>query len=278
MKPEHSLTTPALDKRSCYLRRLVIRALGGAGRGHPGSALSLIEIVRVLYDHAIHYRPLEPLWPDRDRCILSKGHGCLALYAILADKGFFPLTELDRFCSLEGVLGGLPERGKVPGVEASTGSLGHGLSVGVGMALAARVQKKNYRVVVILGDGEINEGSVWEAAMCAAKYRLDSMIAVLDYNRFQSWGSSIEVQNLEPLADKWRAFGWQVHEVNGHDVEALKDILVPLPTTPGKPTMVIAHTTKGKGFPFAENVASWHHKTNIGPEMIAMMEKALEES
>lgn len=278
MKPELSLATPVLDERSRYLRRLVVRALGGAGRGHPGSALSLIEIIRVLYDHAIRYRPLEPLWPDRDRCILSKGHGCLALYAILADKGFFPLTELDRFCSLEGVLGGLPERGKVPGVEASTGSLGHGLSVGVGMALAARVQKKNYRVVVILGDGEINEGSVWEAAMCAAKYRLDSMIAVLDYNKFQSWGSSVEVQNLEPLADKWRAFGWQVHEVNGHDVEALKDVLVPLPTTPGKPTMVIAHTIKGKGFPFAENVASWHHKTNIGPEMIAMMEKALEES
>lgn len=278
MKQKQSLATPALDERSRYLRRLVIRALGGAGRGHPGSSLSLIEIVRVLYDHAIRYRPLEPLWPDRDRCMLSKGHGCLALYAVLADKGFFPLTELDRFCSLEGILGGLPERGKVPGVEASTGSLGHGLSVGVGMALAARVQKKDHRVVVILGDGEINEGSVWEAAMCAAKYRLDSMIAVLDYNKFQSWGCSSEVQNLEPLADKWRAFGWQVHEVNGHDVEALKDVLVPLPTTPGKPTIVIAHTVKGKGFPFAENVASWHHKTNIGSEMISMMEKALEES
>lgn len=278
MKLEQTLTTPVLDERSRYLRRLVVRALGSAGRGHPGSALSLIEIVRVLYDSVLRFRPHEPLWPDRDRCLLSKGHGCLALYATLADKGFFPFTELDKFSSVDGILGGLPERGKIPGVEVSAGSLGHGLSVGVGMALAALVRGKNHRVVVILGDGESNEGSVWEAAMSAAKYGLDKLIAIVDYNHFQSWGSSAEVQDMEPLADKWRAFGWQVYEVDGHNVEALKHLFVSLPTTLGKPTMVIAHTTKGKGFPFAENVATWHHKSNIGPEMVAMMEKALEET
>ncbi|MBF0422989.1 MAG: transketolase [Magnetococcales bacterium] len=265
-----------MDERSRYLRRLIIRALAGAGRGHPGSALSLVEILRVLYDHALHYRADDPFHPDRDRLLLSKGHGCLALYAILADKGFFPATQLDQFCSMEGILGGLPERGRIPGVEASAGSLGHGLSLGVGMALAARIKQKKHRVVVILGDGEINEGSIWEAAMSAAKYRLDRLLGLLDYNKFQSWGPSSKIQNLEPLADKWRSFGWQVHEVDGHDVAALKQVLAPLPLTEGRPTFVICHTVKGKGFPFAEHVAAWHHKSNIGPEMVSMMEKALE--
>src|SRR5579862_478080 len=163
-----------LDERSKYLRRLVVRALQGGERGHVGSSMSLIEIMRVLYDDILRVRPKEPKWFGRDRMILSKGHGCLALYVMLADKGFIPIETLDTFCRRDSILGGHPEAAKVPGVEASTGALGHGLSYGVGMALAARVQKRDSRVIVVMGDGEINEGSVWEAAMCAGKHRLSN--------------------------------------------------------------------------------------------------------
>ena len=156
----------------------MVRALEGGERGHVGSSMSLIEIMRVLYDDILRYRPAEPKWPERDRMILSKGHGCLALYVMLADKGFFPLETLDTFCRRDSILGGHPEAGKVPGVEASTGALGHGLSIGVGMALAARMQKRDSRVFVVMGDGEINEGSVWEAALCAGKHRLSNLTAV----------------------------------------------------------------------------------------------------
>src|SRR6516165_1093417 len=152
---------PPLDERSKFLRRLIVRGLEGGNRGHVGSSLSLVEILRVLYDHVLRYRPAEPRWPDRDRMILSKGHGCLALYVLLADKGFIPLETLDTFCRRDSILGGHPEASKVPGVEASTGALGHGLSVGVGMALAARIEKRDTRVIIVMGDGEFNEGSVW---------------------------------------------------------------------------------------------------------------------
>lgn len=236
-----------LDDRSKYLRGLVLRAVRSAGRGHVGPALSLIEIMRVLYDDLARIEPARPRDPDRDQVLLSKGHGCLALYAILADRGFFDLKELDGFCGPNSFLGGHPEYEMVPGVEASTGALGHGLSIGVGMAKAAAMRKRDYRTFVVMGDGEINEGSVWEAALGAAKHKLDNLIALIDYNKLQSYGPVEDVLPLEPLVDKWRAFGFAVAEVNGHDVGALRRLLSCVPIEPGHPTAVICHTVKGKG-------------------------------
>jgi len=269
-------TAPPLDERSKYLRKLVVRALEGGERGHIGSSMSLIEIMRVLYDDILRYRPSEPAWHDRDRMILSKGHGCIALYVLLADKGFFPVDTLDTFCRRDSILGGHPEAGKVPGVEASTGALGHGLSIGVGMALAVRMQKRDSRVIVVMGDGEIDEGSVWEAAMCAGKHRLSNLTAVIDYNKVQSAGPTHEIQDLEPLADKWRAFNFATIEVDGHDVEALRSVFRRLPLAPDRPTAIICHTVKGKGIGFAENDANWHHKYKINKELVAKLYGALE--
>ena len=273
-----SLPAPPLDARSRYLRRLTVDALIGGERGHIGSPMSLIEILRVLYDSVLSYRADEPDWPARDRCVLSKGHGCLALYAVLADKGFFETAALTDFCRHHSFLGGHPERGKVPGVEASTGALGHGLSLGVGMALAQRMRGRAARVFVIMGDGEINEGSVWEAAMSAAKHRLDNLVAIVDYNKIQSAGPTAVIQELEPLADKWRAFGFETVEVNGHDVTALEEVLGALPRATGKPTAVICHTVKGKGISFAEHDPSWHHKSKLPVEVHADLYAALEDA
>jgi transketolase len=264
-----------MDQRSKNLRRLIVQGLEGGGRGHLGSSMSVVEILRVLYDSYLRYRPTDPSWSDRDRCILSKGHGCLALYAILADKGFFPGDEMSTFCKPTSRLGGHPERCKLPGVEATTGALGHGLSMGVGMALAAKIRKQSHRVVVITGDGEINEGAIWEAAMSAAKHKLANLTVFVDYNKVQSYGPTREVLDLEPLTDKWRSFGFEVEEVDGHDVSALEKLLKRLPLNPLKPTAVICHTIKGKGFPFAEGQAEWHHKSGLKQEEIAAMYECL---
>lgn len=266
----------ALDERSKYLRRLIVRALEGGGRGHIGSSLSLVEIIRVLYDDVLRFRSGDPKWSERDRMILSKGHGCLALYVVLADKGFFPTNILDTFCKRDSILGGHPEASKVPGVEASTGSLGHGLSYGVGMALAARMQNRDSRVFVVMGDGEINEGSVWEAAMCAGKHRLANLTAIIDYNKIQSAGTTREIQDMEPLLDKWRAFGFAAAEVDGHDVTALRGLFNGLPLSSDRPAAIICHTVKGKGLPFAENDAGWHHKAKIPPDIVTKMYAALD--
>jgi transketolase len=253
---------------------MMVRMIRGGGRGHIGSTLSLIEILRVLYDDVLRFDAKNPRWKERDRCVLSKGHGCIALYAILADKGFFPMEELDRFCRKDGILGGHPEFGKVPGVEASTGALGHGLSIGIGLALAARAEKRDSKVFVVMGDGEINEGSVWEAAMCAGKHRLSNLTAIVDYNKIQSAGFTRDIQPLEPLADKWRAFNFEVAEVDGHDVAALRKVLAK-PLSGDKPTAIICHTVKGKGIPFAENDPKWHHQSSIKPDVLAQMDDAL---
>lgn len=260
-----------LDERSRHLRRLCVEALAGGQRGHIGSTMSLVEIVRVLYDDILNVRPEEPEWGDRDRFVLSKGHGCIALYALLADKGFFPRQELATFCRHTSILGGHPERGKVPGVEASTGALGHGLPIGVGMALAARMRGRPSRVFVVMGDGEINEGSVWEAAMSAAKHNLDQLTVMIDYNKIQSAGFTRDILDLEPLVDKWQAFGFETREVNGHDVDALGALLGELPFTSGKPSAIICHTIKGKGISFAENEPTWHHKSNLDADAIAQL-------
>jgi len=267
--------TVRLDDRSRHLRRLVVQALEGGGRGHVGSSLSLIEIVRVLYDDILRHRPDDPRWQGRDRFILSKGHGCLAQYAVLADLGYFPVEDLGSFCKRDSFLGGHPNAGKVPGVEASTGALGHGLPIGLGMALAARIRKADTRVVVVMGDGEINEGSVWEAAMCAGKHGLANLTAVVDYNKLQSYGPVSQVQPLEPLADKWRAFGFDAVEADGHDVAELRRVFAPRPGA-RKPLAVICHTVKGKGLPFAEGDPAWHHKNRVSAQMAAEMYAALE--
>jgi transketolase len=275
--PAVAVTEPApqLDERSRHLRRLIVRGLAGGGRGHVGSSMSLVEILRVLYDDVLRYRPAEPRWPGRDRMILSKGHGCLALYALLADKGFIAPETLDTFCRRDSILGGHPEASKVPGVEASTGSLGHGLSFGVGMALAQRIRGSDSRVFVVMGDGEINEGSVWEAAMCAGKHRLSGLTAIVDYNKIQSAGFTRDIQDLEPLTDKWRAFGFAATDVDGHDVGALRALLCSLPLREDQPTAIICHTVKGKGIAFAENDPEWHHKSRFADGELARIRAAL---
>jgi transketolase len=270
------VASPPLDERSKYLRKLVVRALAGGERGHVGSSMSLIEIMRVFYDDILRYRSDEPKWTGRDRLILSKGHGCIALYVLLADKGFFPLETLDTFCRRDSILGGHPEAGKIPGVEASTGALGHGLSIGVGMALAARMESRDSRVVVVMGDGEINEGSVWEAALCAGKHGLTNLTAVIDYNKIQSAGPTSEIQDLEPLVDKWRAFNFETVEVDGHDVAALRELFARLPLSQSKPTAIICHTVKGKGISFAEHDPGWHHKSKISKDVVAKLQAALD--
>src|SRR6516162_7700934 len=267
--------TPPLDQRSIYLRRLVVRALEGGGRGHIGSSLSLIEIMRVLYDDVLRFRPTDPGWAGRDRCILSKGHGCLAQYVMLADKGFFPIDVLDGFCRYDSILGGHPEAAKVPGVEASTGALGHGLPIGMGRALALRMKGLDARVFVITGDGEINEGSVWEAALSCSKHHLSNLVLIIDYNKIQSAGATTEILDLEPLLDKWRSFGFAVTEVDGHDVPALYEVLRGVPLSPERPSTIVCHTVKGKGLPFAENDANWHHKSSLKADVIAEMYAAL---
>ena len=266
MTPAFSSIMPdktVLDKRSKDLRKMIVRTLGAGKRGHVGAAFSLVEILRVLYDDILKFDPQNPRWADRDRCVLSKGHGCLALYVLLAEKGFFPEAELWKFCAKDGILGGHPEQGKVPGVEASTGSLGHGFSIGVGFALNAKLENLKHRVFVVLGDGECSEGTIWEAALCAAKHKLSQLTVLVDYNKQQSYGTIAEVQNLEPLRDKWAAFGFSVREVNGHDIEDLKKALSSLPIDPGKPNAIICHTIKGKGVSFTERNLDWHHKARV---------------
>ena len=243
----------SLDQRSKDLRNLAIESLDGGSRGHIGSTMSLIEIMRALYDNVLTFDAVNPALPDRDRLILSKGHGCIALYTLLADKGFFPPSELRTFCRAGSSLGGHPERGHVPGVEASTGALGHGLSIGVGMAQAAKIRQQPHQIYIVVGDGELDEGSVWEAALSAAHNRLDNLTVVVDYNKLQSYGLVSEVWNLEPLADKWRAFGFSVLEVDGHDVGQLTTALTG--SRDGAPRVVIAHTIKGRGIDFAEGEA-----------------------
>lgn len=258
-----------IDERSKYLRRLCLRALKSARKGHIGSTFSLIEILRVLYDEIAKYDPQNPKWKERDRIILSKGHGGLALFALLADKGFFPLEELDKFCQPAGILGGHPSH-LVPGIECDTGALGHGLAIGVGMAIAAKIEKRDSRIFAIMGDGEIQEGSVWESAMCAAKHKLNNLTVIIDYNKIQSAGFVDDVQPLGDLVAKWKAFGFSTYKCNGHNIAEIKYNLIP--ALHGQPTCIIAHTIKGKGCSFAENNPVTHYYSNLDDEIINKME------
>lgn len=265
-----------LDKRSKYLRKLILRMIEVDKRGHLGSAMSIVEICRVLYDEILNYKSNNPDYKNRDIFILSKGHGCLALYALLADKGFFPKKELDTFCKSNSILGGHPEYGKIPGVEISSGALGHGLPIGVGMAIAIKLKKQSRGVYVLTGDGEINEGSTWEAAMAASKHSLYNLTILIDYNKMQSYGKTSQVMNLEPLADKWKSFGFQVSEVDGHNIDDLKTSLTKFNSHIQKPKVIICHTVKGKGIPIAENNPLWHHKSKITDQEINRLYAFLE--
>lgn len=252
-----------IDTVGIYQRQQVLQILQKTGRGHIGSAFSIMEVVRVLYDAVLKYDPNNPQWDQRDRFVLSKGHGCLALYVQLATKGFFSEEELWRVSADGAMLGGHPEYGRVPGIEASTGSLGHGLPIGVGMALAARLDRKDFRTFVLIGDGECNEGTIWEAALSAGKHQLSNLVVILDSNKFQCYSSTLEVLNLEPLADKWQSFGFAVREADGHNLLALSNLFKSLPFTHNKPNLIICHTVKGKGISELENNPAWHHKTRV---------------
>lgn len=247
-------------KKAKELRKVVFESICNGGGGHIAGSLSIIEILIVLYHKILKIDPQKPKDPSRDRFILSKGHAGVALYAVLADKGFFSKSELDKFGKKDSILGGHPDMHKVPGVEASTGSLGHGFPFAVGVALAGKLDKKDYRVFVLLGDGECQEGSIWEAAMFAPQHKLDNLIAIVDYNKMQAMDYLNNIVSLDPLVDKWKAFGWEVREVDGYDFHRLQEIFENVPFVKGKPSLIIAHTIKGKGISFMQNSPIWHYR------------------
>jgi len=259
------------EKLALSIRKHAVMMAHLGKSSHIGSILSIADIVAVLYGKILRKRPQEPDWPDRDRFILSKGHAGAGVYAALAETGYFPADWLQGHCTNGSKLCGHVSHIGIPGVEFSTGSLGHGLSVGTGMAYAARLDSKKHRVFVLMSDGECDEGSNWEAILFAAHHRLSNLIAIVDYNKIQSLAPVEETIRLEPFAEKWRAFGWDVREVDGHDHMALFDCLNDIPADGDLPTCVIAHTIKGKGVSFMENSVLWHYRTPQGEEFEAAM-------
>jgi transketolase len=253
-----SMTTTAYARA---IRTSALKMVHQAKASHIGTCLSMADLLAVLYGRVLRIDPARPDWSERDRLIVSKGHGAAAYFAALAHRGFFPTAWLDDYCQNGSKLAGHVVRTGVPGVELATGSLGHGLSVGCGLALAARQQASDWRTFVVLSDGECDEGSVWEAALFAGHHRLDRLVAVIDHNKIQSFGSVKDVLDLHPFADKWRAFRWTVSEVDGHDHAALMKVLREVPAGDGKPTAIIAHTIKGKGVRFMENKLLWHYRS-----------------
>jgi transketolase len=251
------LTDHDLALKSIRLRKRTLEAIFHAGTGHTGGSLSCLDILNVLYNRILRVSPETRTDPNRDRYVQSKGHSVEALYTVLADRGFFPDAQLDTLCRYQSKFVGHPTR-KIPGIEMNTGALGHGLPICVGLALAGKLDDAGYRVFTLLGDGELAEGSNWEAAMAAAHYKLDNLIAIIDHNTLQISGRTRDVCNSEPLDDKFRAFGWAVRIVNGHDISELTKALGG-PATPGKPTCVIANTIKGRGVSFMEDAVKWHH-------------------
>jgi len=265
-----------LDEKSLHLRRLVMRALRAADKGHVGSALSMIEIFRALYESVARHDPANPKWEGRDRIILSKGHGCLALYALLADQGYIDLAALDRFCERDALLGGHPERDPEHGIEASTGALGHGLPLAVGMAIAHKRKASGVRVFVVVGDGELDEGSNWEALLIAAKYKLANLTMIVDNNSEQISGSLDTVLPIEPLREKFESFGLITANVDGHDLASVVEALVRVSSrVQGPPAAVICHTIKGKGVSFAEQNPQWHYKRGLDPKTLAHLDEEL---
>ena len=252
------MTTKELKQKSIEYRKKILKYIVKAKAGHTGGSLSCTDILNVLYNEVMNVSPQNFSSPDRDRYIQSKGHTVEALFVVLADKGFFPEDDLNTLCQYQSHYIGHPTR-KVNGVEQNTGALGHGLPIAVGTAIAGKLDKKDYKVYTLMGDGELPEGSNWEAALTAAHYKLDNLCAIVDKNTLQITAPTADVCNTDPLDEKWKAFGWAVKEVDGNDVDALKSVLESLPFEEGKPSVVIAHTTKGKGVSYMENTLKWHH-------------------
>jgi transketolase len=257
----------ALAERCREVRQLIINTLGVIGSGHPGPSLSIVELLVSLYDREMRGDPLKPEWSDRDYFVLSKGHGALALYCMLAARGYFSREELLTFECLGSRLQGHPDCRLTPGVELSTGSLGQGLSFAAGLAIGLKKRGLPNRVYCLLGDGECQEGNVWEAAMSAAKFKLDNLVAIVDWNGLQG-GVTLQVMpSLEPFSDKWRAFGWEAHDIPGHDLSALLQTYSVARQTPGRPTVIIARTVKGRGISFMENQPDWHGQKLTGADL-----------
>lgn len=240
------------------LRKDVLKMVMISREGHLGAAFSCMEILTTLYFNVLNIDPSKPAWDNRDRFIMSKGHGCFAQYAVLARRGFYPVELLLSIKKKDTLFGGHPDRDKVPGIDVSTGSLGHGLSIGAGMALADKKDGKSSRVFVLLGDGECQEGSVWEAAMFASGYDLDNLIVIVDANSLQAIGKTGDIIPMEPFTSKWKSFGWEVKEIDGHDYREILPAFDNIPNTPGVPTAIIARTVKGKGVSYMENEIMWH--------------------
>ncbi|GAA4860086.1 transketolase [Paenibacillus vulneris] len=261
-----------LQEKAIQIRMDLLRMIHGAQTGHTGGSLSNTDILTALYYRVMKVDPADPKHPDRDRFVASKGHSVESIWCILADRGFFPKEDLSTFSRFGTQLIGHPNN-KVPGIEMNTGALGHGLAISVGMALAAKRDGRAYRVFCLMGDGEQAEGSVWEAAMAGAHYRLDNLVGIVDRNRLQISGSTEEVMGLDPLDEKWVAFGWNVVSLDGNHMGELVEALEAAPSAAGKPTLILANTVKGKGVSFAENVPYWHHHVPNDEEL----EKALAE-
>lgn len=252
------MTEHDLAKKSIEYRKNILKYIYNANAGHTGGSLSCIDILNVLYNHVMNTSPENFDSPDRDRYIQSKGHSVEALFVVLADKGFFPESDLETLCKYKSHYIGHPTK-KVRGVEQNTGALGHGLPISVGTAIAGKMDNKNFRVFTLLGDGELPEGSNWEAALTAAHYKLDNLCAIIDNNKLQITGPTTEVCNTDPIDAKFESFGWAVRHVDGHDLSALAETFDELPFIEGKPSLVIAHTVKGKGISYMENTVKWHH-------------------
>ena len=254
------LDAKALALKANELRLNILEMVIAAGGGHIGGSFSVIDILTALYLRVLRHDPENPEWSERDRLVFSKGHCCLALYNVLAECGYFPRENLQRYCVDDGLLAGHPERELVPGAEATTGSLGHGLPIAVGMAIARQLDDGGHRIFCVLGDGECNEGSVWEALMAGAQYNLDCLTAIVDSNKLESLGRVTDILSIEPLGDRLQAFGWAVREIDGHDMDEILGALEALPFEPGKPSAIVAHTVKGKGVSFMENQTPWHYR------------------
>ena len=254
-----SMTIEQLEEKAREVRLNIVRTMGVGRKGHLGGSCSIADVVTVLYFYKMRFNPQNPQWEDRDRLLLSKGHAALVQYAALAKLGYFAEEELDEVKKLGGMLQGHPDMNDTPGIEANTGSLGQGLSIACGMAAGLKLDGKTSKIYCIVGDGELAEGQIWEAAMAAAFYNLDNLVAIVDQNGIQAMGPIVERFDTNPLAEKWKAFGWWVTQIDGHDMKCVVEALDRVDEVKGKPKIIIAHTVKGKGVSFAENQAAFHN-------------------
>jgi transketolase len=273
---QEPMSIEQLREMASIIRRDIIEMVTEAKSGHPGGSLSAADIVTALYFRVMRVDPKHPDWPDRDRFILSKGHACPVWYSALAERGYFDRSHLRTLRRLNSLLQGHADMTKTPGVDMTVGSLGQGLSAGLGMALSGKLRRRNYHVWVIIGDGEIQEGAIWEAAMAAAKWKLDNLTAILDRNHLQNDDFIDRIMPIEPVPDKWRAFNWQVVEIDGHDMEQIVTALEAARADDSGPTLIIAHTVKGKGVSFMENVAAWHGKVPSSAQAQLALQEIME--